>query len=57
MVTRSSEVKYASDNVINASSIYIFAPCIYLTPLKWRRNDRDGAWNHQPHHCLLKRYI
>ena len=21
--------------------------------LRWRHNDHDGDWNHQPHHCLL----
>ena len=25
------------------------------TTLRWRHNERDGASNHQPHHCLLKR--
>ena len=23
--------------------------------LRWRHNDRDGVWNHQPHDCLLNR--
>ena len=23
--------------------------------LKWRHNDHDGVWNHQPHGCLLNR--
>ena len=23
--------------------------------LRWRRNERDGVSNHQPHHCLLNR--
>ena len=23
--------------------------------LRWRRNERDGVSNHQPHDCLLKR--
>ena len=23
--------------------------------LQWRHNEYDGVWNHQPHHCLLKR--
>ena len=24
-------------------------------PLRWRHNDHDGVWNHQPHGCLLNR--
>ena len=26
---------------------------VYLLPLQWRHNGRDGVSNHQPHHCLL----
>ena len=25
--------------------------------LQWRRNERDGVWNYQPHHCLLNLLI
>ena len=25
------------------------------TALRWRRNERDGVSNHQPHDCLLNR--
>ena len=27
------------------------------SPLLWRHNGRDGVSNHQPHHCLPKRFI
>ena len=26
-------------------------------PLRWRHNGRDSVSNHQPHHCLLNRYM
>ena len=24
-------------------------------PLRWRHNEQDDVWNHQPHDCLLSR--
>ena len=27
--------------------------CWHSFSLLWRRNGRDGVWNHQPHDCLL----
>ena len=28
---------------------------VFHTPIQWRRIERDGASNHQPHRCLLNR--
>ena len=28
---------------------------IEMITLRWRHNERDSVWNHQPHDCLLKR--
>ena len=28
---------------------------VWLYPLQWRHNGRDGVSNHQPHECLLNR--
>ena len=27
---------------------YVNNPVIQCTALQWRRNERDGVWNHQP---------
>ena len=33
----------------------ISSPGIHIVPFKWRHNERDGVWNHQPHDCLFNR--
>ena len=49
---------YFTETVVGANDSYfplLFYNCLILESLQYRHNERDGASNHQPHHCLLKR--
>ena len=40
--------------------LYGKSACPYqrsMMALQWRHNERDGVSNHQPHDCLLRRFI
>ena len=42
---------FKHDNCAQADMSFL----LYVQPLQWRHNERDGVSNHQPHDCLLNR--
>ena len=46
------ENKQENNPLMGHSSSYIILH-LYVRPLQWWHNGRDGVTNYQPHHCLL----
>ena len=48
---------HSSTHLKSSYMYHINVPCTWDAPctLRWRHNERDGIWNHQPHDCLLSR--
>ena len=48
---------HSSTHLKSSYMYHINVPCTWDAPctLRWRHNERDGVWNHQPHDCLLSR--
>ena len=54
-VSENSSLKQTKNN--KNTTYFIQQPLIFFVTLQWRHNGRDGASNHQPHDCLLNRFI
>ena len=46
---------FANRSWIHTTWIYVYLDIIPRNTLRWRRKERDGVLNHQPHGCLLNR--
>ena len=47
---------------MHAAPHNVFYFCLVSSPkghnvLQWRYNEHDGVWDHQPHDCLLNRFV